>query len=353
LQNAEGGINGRQIQLVVRDDQSTTTQDQTAAQNLIGDNVFGVIDYSSFTFAGARALQQAGVPVTGYAFDGPEWGQQPYTNMFSYLPPFETPFAGQYYNWDFYGRFLQQAGVTKLAGLAYGNSPSAIEGLEGELAAAKSLGISTCYKNESVPFGAVDFTAEALAIKKAGCNGVTALFVDASDIALSQTLKNAGVTAKQLYAGTGYDQSLLTNPSAVQSFSGSYITSQINFTTPNAATQAMLSALKKYDSHYTGGIPDFGLYGSYLAADLMIKGLEMAGQNPTRQTFINNLRQVTSYDAGGILSTQTTFANFGTKAMLPQQSCQYIIQLEQSPAQYVVSNGGKPVCGQLIPVPKS
>ena len=34
----------------------------------------------------------------------------------------------------------------------------------------------------------------------------------------------------------------------------------------------------------------------------MIKGLELAGKNPTRQAFISNLRKVGNYTAGGLLA---------------------------------------------------
>jgi hypothetical protein len=111
----------------------------------------------------------------------------------------------------------------------------------------------------------------------------------------------------------------------------------------------MLDTLKKYDSHFSGGIPDLGLYGSYLAMDLMIKGLQVAGTNPTRESFISNLRQVTNYDAGGILPSPTTFANFGTKSMLPETYCTYVFQLK-SPGGFVTYNGGKPMCGKLISI---
>ena len=238
--------------------------------------------------------------------------------------------------------------MTKLAGLAYGQSPSAIASLKAELAAAKSVGIGTCYQNLSVPAGGVDFTADALAIKQAGCNGVTAPFIDASDLALSQAVKNAGIAAKQFY-NTGYDQSVLTSSSALSEYTGDYVDNPVSFSPPNGPTQTMLNTLKKYDPGYKGGLPDFGLYGSYIAADLMIKGLEMAGKNPTQKGFITSLRKDTSYSAEGILPSPTSFTNFGTKAMLPQNACEYFLQLEGKKG-FVASNGGKPVCGTLIPV---
>jgi Periplasmic binding protein len=91
-QNAAGGVNGRKLQLVTIDDQSTVAGDLTAAQNLVQQKkVFAVIGYSSFLFRSAKYLNGQGVPVVGSAFDGPEWGQQPYSNTFSYNPPASTP----------------------------------------------------------------------------------------------------------------------------------------------------------------------------------------------------------------------------------------------------------------------
>ena len=115
----------------------------------------------------------------------------------------------------------------------------------------------------------------------------------------------------------------------------------------------MLGNISKYDSSFkTGDIPDFGLQGSYIAADLMIAGLQGAGQNPTRQSFISNLRQVTNYTAGGILPSPTSFANFGTPQMIPQSVCDQFVQLVNG--NFVNANpGGKPVCAPPIKFPAS
>ena len=83
LQNARGGIDGRKIHLIVEDDATNPTTNATDSQLLVSKGVFGVIDESPLVFGGYKVLQEAGIPVTGGAFDGPEWGQQPNTNMFS------------------------------------------------------------------------------------------------------------------------------------------------------------------------------------------------------------------------------------------------------------------------------
>lgn len=84
------------------------------------------------------------------------------------------------------------------------------------------------------------------------------------------------------------------------------------------ATQQFTNALKTY-ANYTG-IPGFDYAQGWLAADLMIKGLEGAGQNPTRQSFITNLSKVTSYNANGLLASPVDYATFDKP---PATSCSY------------------------------
>ncbi len=347
LQNAEGGVHGHKIDLVVEDDQSSPATNQTVSQELVENrHVLGIVDFSAFVFGGARYLQQQGVPVTGGGFDGPEWGQKANVNMFDTGPPLSGPVDGKYYTSNAGGKLYKELGVTKLAGLAYGISESSQLSIELTFDSAASQ-VQKCYENLSVPFGGVDFTADVLQIKQAGCNGVVGSFVDASDVALSQAVKDAGIKAKQFYF-TGYDQNILDNPTARAAADGDYFTAGINFTTPNAPVRKMLATLRRYDPSYKGGIPDYGVYGSYLAADLMIKGLEVAGTNPTRASFITNLRKVGSYNAGGILPSSITFRGFGTPAMVPKVACGYEVQLLG--AQFHVLNGGKPLCGHYVPI---
>jgi len=347
-QNAAGGVDGHPLQLAVKDDTSSPQGDLTAAQALVEtDHATVIANISSFTFGAMRYLNQHGIPVMGGAFDGPEWTEQPYSNMFAYNPPLQGPINGTYYTYSSAGEFLKSIGARKFAGLAYGISPSAQEAMFAIRSSADQAGLTNCYTNTSVPFGGVDFTADVLQIKKAGCDVVSAPFVDSSDVALAGALAQGGVTAKQLYF-TGYDQNILSSPAARAAMNGAYMQAPVNFTTPNAATQQMLNTIKKYDPSFTGGIPDLGMYAAYLSTDLAIYGLEQAGPNPTSASVISHLRNVSNYTAGGILASPTNFTGFATPAMFPSTSCGYIVQLQGD--KFVTANGGKPVCGSRIAV---
>jgi branched-chain amino acid transport system substrate-binding protein len=347
LQNAEGGVNGHKLKLVVEDDQSSPTENLTASQYLVSKGVFGIVDAGAFVFGGYKYLQQQGVPVTGGGFDGPEWAEQPNINMFSAAAPVNADIQGKYYNYTTDALFLKSIGATKVGGLAYGISESSQASIRAQLATDADVGISTCYSNYSVPFGGVDFTADALQIKAAGCNGIVASFVDASDIALSGTVKNDGITAKQLYY-TGYDEDVLSSPTTISAFDGAYMADGgIFWEKPNAAAASMIKALKKYDPGYKGGIPDLGIAGSWEYTDLMIFGLEHAGKNPTRASFMKNLRKVSNYTAGGLLPAPgITFEHFGTVGMLPKESCTGFVQLKGN--NFVQVDNGKLFCGKLV-----
>jgi branched-chain amino acid transport system substrate-binding protein len=350
LQNAQGGVDGHPIKLVVQDTTCTPTGEALAVELLISKHVTGIITATSFSSAGVKLEYNAGIPESATCACSAQYSQLPYTNLFSYNGiGSPTVFNGLTYTNTVIAQFLKDVGVTKLAGFGYGIAPASFDTVKEIFAASKTInGPTECYTNYSVPFGGVDFTADGLALKAANCNGVTAAFVESSDVALAEEVKTQEIQATQLYF-TGYDEDVANNPQARASFQNVYAAQGgPNFTTPNAATQSMVATLKQYDSKYSGGIPDFGLWGSYIATDLMIKGLELAGPNPTSASVISNLRNLDSYNGEGTLPTTVSLQHFGTPAMIPKTQCEYFMQLVGS--QFVVYKG-QPICGSPLGVP--
>ena len=83
LQNAQGGIDGHKLVPLVIDDQTSPTEISTGVQEAISKGAIGIVSESPVFFLAAKDAEQAGIPVTGDDSDGPEWGEQPYTNMFA------------------------------------------------------------------------------------------------------------------------------------------------------------------------------------------------------------------------------------------------------------------------------
>ncbi len=344
-QNAAGGVDGRQLKLVVEDDQTTPAGNQTASQLLIQKGVFAVINESALTFAGARVLQQAGVPVIGNGVDGNEWGEQPYTNMFTFSGTGSTatgtdPHGPQY---TVFGNFIKGQGATSLASFGYSIPPSSAQAAKGAAESARAAGVKVGLVDTSIPLGSVNATPIALQIKQSGADALQLAMDNNTNFAIITAAKQAGANLKAAVAAAGYGQTLLDDPSAVAAAQGVYFESL--FAPEGPAVDAMKATFTKYAGF--SGVPDIQWASGYVGADLVIKGLELAGKNPTRQSFMNGLRGVTNYTAGGLLPNPANFSlsEFGTS---PDTACGYFTKLQGSTFVPVPADG-KPVCGTKIP----
>jgi branched-chain amino acid transport system substrate-binding protein len=341
LQNAEGGVNGHKIIPLVIDDQTSPTEVVTAVQDAISKGAFGIVSTSPLFFEAAKYPNQQGIPVTGGSFDGPEWGQKPYTNMFasdtgSVDPKYPVNTA--------IGAFLKSHGGTVVASYGYGISPSSARSAIGTGASFKHAGGKVGVVDTSVPFGSVDFTTESLVAKQDGANAVYAGLDDNSNFALAKAMKDAGVKVKALVFPTGFDPSVIGSPawSAVQ---GGYFDSEFRpVQVPNAATKQLTSALQKYEGRPPSQFPNFAIYESWLGADLMIKGLQLAGDNPTRANVIKDLRNLKSYNGNGLLPSSIDYSTiFGHD--LPE-ACGWYLEAQ---AKGFVPVSTQPVCGHDLP----
>ncbi len=340
--NKQGGINGRQIQLVTEDDTSSPSGALTAVQLLLNQGVFAIISDSSFFFGAYRAAQQAGVPVIGSGFDGPEWGVQPNTNMFSFsggMDPShpELPAAiGA-------SQLAKYLGVKNVGGLAYGISPSSTSSIKDMKTALQDLGITMGYENLSVNFGTTDVSTPVLAMKQAGTDFAVCSCVQSTVLALVTGLKQAGVGAKSLSLASA-DSTLFSTATAAQAAQGVYYSSIIPpLDTNSSASNTFQANLKAADPTYRSGTyPTFGVTDAYLAAILTAKGLQVAGQNPTRQSFITNLSKVTDFNADGLLPAPVNFNHFGTAE---KSYCTWYVNVQGQ--NFASVNNGKALCGNV------
>ena len=160
-----------------------------------------------------------------------------------------------------------------------------------------------------------------------------------SNFALVAAMRQAGVKLKSVLFTVGYQPDVINSP-AWPSLQGDYFLSLVRpLSLPNAGTEQMQVALMKY-AHFTKTeFPAFGQDLSWLGCDLMIKGLELAGPNPTRTGVIKALRGVKSYNGNGLLPVTIDYSTvFGHD--LPQ--CGWILKAEKSG---FVPVSSKPFCG--------
>jgi branched-chain amino acid transport system substrate-binding protein len=337
--NKAGGIDGRKIELIAKDDASSPSGALSATQLLLNEGVFGIVSDSSYFFGAYKAAQAAGVPVTGAGFDGPEWGQQPNTNMFATIGGMDPNHAELQAALGS-AAVAKFAGATNVGGLAYAISPSSTSSIKDTKTALEDIGLKMDYENLSVVFGTTDVSTPVLAMKQANVDFAICSCVQSTILALVTGLKQAGSTAKSLSQASA-DSSIFSSPSAAQAAQGMYYASTFPpLDTNNAASDTFVANIKAVDPSYqTGQYPSFGVVAGYLASALMAEGLQVAGQNPTRQSFIQSLTKVTSWDANGLLPAPIGFDHFGSAQ---QTYCEFYVKVQGQG--FVAVNGGKPLC---------
>lgn len=341
LQNAEGGVNGHKLVPLVIDDQTSPTEITTAVQDAISKGAFSIVAQSPVFFLAAKYPQEAGMPVTGAFTDGPEWGTQPYTNMFASDEGSVNP---KYPANTTIDSILKAHGGTVLGAYGYSISPTSTRAAEGDAQAATHLGMKVGVLNTTVPFGSVAFTTDALVAKQDHVNALVPSLDNNSNYALAEAMKQAGVKLKAVLFATGYQPDVVDSP-AWSALQGDYFDSLYRpWVLPNAGTEQMQAAMEKY-AHFTkSDFPSFSQYEAWAGADLMIKGLELAGKNPTRAAVITDLRGLKSYTANGLLPEPIDYSTiFGHD--LPRQ-CSWVMQAEKNG---FVPVSSQPVCGMDIP----
>jgi len=341
LQNAQGGVNGHKITGVVLDDQTSPTEIATAVQDALSKGAVGIVSISPLFFLAAKYPQQAGMPVTGGFFDGPEWGQQPYTNMFaSDVGSVDDKYPVN----TSIGAFMKAHGGTVICSYGYGISPSSSRSAVGTNLSFVHAGGKVGVLDTAIPFGSVAMTTPALTAKQKGCNAYYAGLDDNSNDALATALQQEGVKPKVMVFPTGYESSAIGTP-AWKSVQGGYFETEFRpFSLPNAGTQQMQSALEKYAHFSSKEFPSFSQYESWLGADLMIKGLQLAGPNPTHASVISALRKIKSYNGNGLLPENINYSTaFGHDLA---KSCGWYMKAEKSG---FVAVSSQPWCGTDLP----
>ncbi len=340
LQNSMGGVNGHKLVPLVLDDQSNPSTIVTAVQLALSKGVIGIVSGSALFFLAAKYPNQAGVPVTGTFADGPEWGEQPYTNMFSSDHGSVDP---KYPVNTLIGTFLKQHGGKVIGTYGYSVSPISVSATIGTARSFQLAGGKVGVVDTTVPFGGTDFTSAALVAKQQGVDTIFPSLQNSSNYALITALEQAGVKLKAALFVTGYQPDVINSPSW-SALQGAYFFSVFRpFSLPNAGTEQMAAAMQKYANFSKTQFPTFGEYEAWVGADLMIDGLLKAGPNPTHASVMKSLRSITAYNANGLLSTTINYSTiFGHDA----PDCAWPLQVHPSG---FVPISSQPVCGHDVP----
>ena len=239
---------------------------------------------------------------------------------------------------------MKAHGGTVVCSYGYSISPSSTRSAVGTVDSFVHAGGKEGVLDTSIPFGTVDMTTAALVAKQKGCNAFYAGLDDNSNFALATALKQDGVKPKVIVFPTGTSRASSAPPPGAPCRAATSTPTFRPFQLPNAGTEQMQAALEKYEHFKSSEFPNFSQYESWLGADLMIKGLQLAGKNPTRAGVITALRSLKSYNGNGLLPESINYStDFGHDLA---KSCGWYMIAEKNG---FVPSSSQPFCGTDIP----
>jgi branched-chain amino acid transport system substrate-binding protein len=334
-QNAKGGINGRKIVTATYDDGANPATQVTVANKAIQqDNMFSLISAST-TDTMYPSLKAAGVPIVGLA-NSPAYtnDRNAFGNQGPWLPTISSTSLLQ--------RFADD-GATNIAFVNH-NSPGAIASNTAAVATAPLIPVNVTLRINDLPIGTYDATSTVLRMKNAGVNGVYAVLLPEGGVSIGNAAKQQNLNIKTFYVPALTDPSTIAKAGAgVEGvFSAPYIGKPVGVNVPAVRTYA--NGLK------AAGINPYLNFAptGFISADETILGLQKAGKCPTRQSFIDGLRSVKSYDANGFLPNKFSYAPTSLSPLGGP------VDVTKSCSWYVTVKNGQPVpdakatCGRAI-----
>jgi branched-chain amino acid transport system substrate-binding protein len=242
--NAKGGLNGHQVQIVVKDDGYNPTTSLADAEALVQQNhIIALFDNSDEDNVWAKYMQTAKVPVLG-ATESDAGYQNP-----DFFPP-----GGTFNYSDGAGAVAaHKAGIKTEAILYCVEVAICQESSQEAKVLLPKLGMKLVF-SAGIGFAAPNYTAQCLAAKQSGATSMAVGDASAIVTKVAQDCATQGYTPTELSA----DGSVAIAWLAVPAMNGNIdVQGDVPWFVHNAATKPMYAALNKYAPGVTTG-PNFG-----------------------------------------------------------------------------------------------
>ncbi|MDD5324131.1 MAG: ABC transporter substrate-binding protein [Polaromonas sp.] len=287
--NAAGGISGRTITLISRDDGYEPAKAIAAVKALIEeDKVFALVGSvgTPTNLAAVPAINAAGIPLIG-PFTGAQGLREPLNrNLFHVRASYfdETERIVQY---------LTTLGITKIA-VFYQNDSYGKAGLEGVLRALAKRNLKPT-ASVTVERNTVDVAASLAAILKAAPEAVVQISAYKSCAALIKQAKAKG------YGGQFFNVSFVGSTALAEELgdvgAGVTISQVVPF--PYTASSPIVREYQQRMTEAGHKDFDFSSMEGFLAAKVFTEGLHRAGRALTRENLVTALESIREYNMGG------------------------------------------------------
>ncbi|OHV42757.1 ABC transporter substrate-binding protein [Pseudofrankia sp. BMG5.36] len=303
-QNAAGGIHGRKLTFVWRDDAGSAPQNLEAMHDLVeNEQVFGVVESTTAASGSADYLHAKGVPVAGLPAEA-LWADHRYDNMFAHgYVITDGPSV------DTFGTFVKARGGTKAA-IVLSDADQVSNQISQKVAdSLRAAGVEVSPEKFIYNPTHTDPVQLGQQLKEAGVDTVVGALsaVDTSEV--MEGARAAGATVKVFLSAAGYDRGVLQEKGPAMAGLYTYM-NYVPFLNRTPAHDLYMDAMRAYAPELQPPDQELALV-AYLSTDIFLTGLLRGPACPTRASYIETLRGVTDYNAGGLLPGPVDFKNWG------------------------------------------
>jgi hypothetical protein len=287
---------GRDLKLVSERNANFSSNDDQVRALVEQDEVFAAMPMLHNDFAGAERLVEAGIPTFGWNIQS-QWSLGP--NLFgekgSYLcfASDEQKCEGPQLPY-----LAKSIGADKVAIIAYGGVPQSASCAEGQKASYEKYGIDVAVEITSVTYGfnKASVAPDVERMRDEGVEFVSTCIEINGLLNLASAVKDAGLDDVKFHMPEGYDEALLEQSAdAMEGFT------YISFYRPFFLTDQSEGLTKFVDAARENGYPlNEQLLVGWLNADLLVKGIEAAGESFDRAKVIAAINEITDWTADGI-----------------------------------------------------
>ena len=301
--NSAGGIHGRKLKLISRDDGYEPEKAIAAVKALIEeDKVFALIGSvgTPTTLAAVPAINAAGIPLVG-PFTGAQALREPFNrNLFHVRASYfdETERIVQY---------LSTIGIKKIA-VFYQNDSYGKAGLEGVLRALtkRELKPAATVKVERNSNDVAAALAEILEVRPEAVIQISAYKSCAALIKQAKAKSYSGQFFNVSFVGSNALADELGDAGA-----GVVISQVVPF--PYTPSSAIVNEYQQRMTETGSKDYDFTSMEGFLAAKLFTEGLRKAGKNLSRQSFISALESLHDYNLSGFTMSYSAKSHEGSR----------------------------------------
>lgn len=287
--NEQGGVNGRRIEVLLRDDGLDQNRGQQAVQEMLNAGVF------SFVAFNAPLTEQSVLPVL-------EKNNIPMIGAFA-IPahPLGYMFSAPYETYGKVGGFTVCDQQPSKAGLIYISNQNADTDrtiVESWRAGLDKCGLTLADDDVyGVDVTKASFDDVVTSLRFSGVDAIGTILDATAMVRLQQSMNRAAYTPVHVSSPFGGDPAVLQNPNVGASFEGTLVLSDVEFL---GSSSASVQTYEQQVRRRFGGQAEVNWAGEHgwLGTHIFVEALRRLGDDPTRERLIETMNSLQDLRTG-------------------------------------------------------